>query len=317
MSELCFNELSLPVDDRCALTDAEILGGMAQAVAHLINKKFSAPVLRANLPLSNIEYRRGMSLYDAIVGLGSKGRFRDDMLLLRRIGQKVPCGEGCEESIQERFSRCQAEVDGAIAVGLLWAGLADFLSVSLVPGSKWDKDHLEVSLQEIDTQLDISNSVVSVQNVCTLVHAIGAVNEARLDKIGSTSTVSFWDERVEIFPGLDFGVDVERQVGAIDEGLFKTILKKLNGLNQASLEWSERGGAYPPWKSVVSPESERAKGYERVIAERTFRDPSGISKFFELHAKYGSAGRIHLIADRELEKVVIGYIGPHLWLPPP
>ncbi|HEL4236076.1 TPA: hypothetical protein UM516_002366 [Stenotrophomonas maltophilia] len=316
MSELCFNELSLPVDDRCTLTDADILGGMAQAVAHLVNQRVSAPVLRASLPLSNVEYRRGISLYDAIVGLGSAGRFRDDMLLLRRIAQKVPCGEGCEELIQERFSRCQAKVDGRFAVGLLWAGLADFLSLSLVPGSKWDKDNLQISVEEIDLQLNISESFVSVPNVCTLLHAIRAVDEARLEKVGSTNTVNFWNQREEIFPGLDFGLDVERQVAAIDEGLFRTILKKLNGLNQASLEWSERGGASPPWKSVVSPESERAKGYDRVMAERTFRDPSGVSKFFELHAKYGSAGRIHLIADRGVGKVVIGYIGPHLWLPP-
>ncbi len=316
MVELCFNELSLPIDEGCTLTDAEILGGMAEAVAYLVKYRAAEPVLRANLPLSTIKYRQNVSLYDAMVSVGSVGRLRDDMLLLRRIGQKVPCGEGCEEWIQERFSRCQANVDGTEAVGLLWAGIADFLSVSLVPGSRWDRDYLDLSLLEIDLQSDISESIISVPNVCTISHAIRVVDEARLEKIGSTGTVGFWGQREEIFPGLDFGVDVERQVESIDEGLFKTVLRKLNMLNQAALEWGEQKGAHPPWKSQVSPESERAKCYERVITERTFKDPSGVYKFFELHARYGSAGRIHLIADRSNMKVVIGYIGPHLWLPP-
>lgn len=317
MVELCLNELSLPIDQGCALADADILSEMAQAVACLVNSQVTKPVLRSCLPLSTIEYRDKVSLHDAMVGVGNSSRFRDDMLLLRRIAQKVPCGEGCEEWVQERFSRCEARVDGREAVGLLWAGIADFLSISFLRGSRWDRDLIEFSFLEIDSNSDIADSVVAVRNICTVRHANREVSNARLEKMESTNTVSFWAQRCEIFPGLDFGMDVKAHIGSIDEGIFRTVLRKLNLLNQAAIEWIDTGGAHPPWKTEVSPESERAKGYDRVIAERTFKDASGASKFFEWHARYGSAGRIHLIADRGSMKIVIGYIGPHLWLPSP
>ena len=120
-----------------------------------------------------------------------------------------------------------------------------------------------------------------------------------------------WQNRSVAFPHLYFGPGVETNLRHA-AGHLTVIIGKLAELDRSAEEWRQVGGAAPPWKTKVTPESDKVRNDRKLWNARRFRTVEGNYEIFEWHARYGGGGRIHVRFEPNSRNIEVGYIGPHL-----
>mgnify|MGYP001611860214 CR=1 FL=1 len=121
-----------------------------------------------------------------------------------------------------------------------------------------------------------------------------------------------WKRRTELFPSLEFGNSVEKQLCDLQTGNshLSFVIRILFELENYCKTWTQ-GHFDMTHFSNVSPESEAT--LNQYSDERTFRCPDGQTRLFSLHFKISlKAWRIYFYLQTPNDKVIVGYIGRHL-----
>lgn len=305
MREMVLNHASLQAPDRH--TAVEWLKGMVTGMVVLANED----VVQKTLWMSQSEYETRFmpewSLWTAFQELQRGGaqyeherRFIIELLdkrsrplsdIDRGTGRCEVVGVGGEVKMLSPKDSAPLKFcadTNAIAVGF--------------PSGIWDCDQVTVN----------GEAPNPVDNLTRSVHARAICERHRAALPQPKNFAELWETRRDRFPCLEFGLDVERQLARLDTAVLRTVIKRLESLNESAREWCVEGGAVL-WKCEVTDESSTVKEGRKWREKRRFKSCSGKPELFFLHTNLGNKMRIHLrIGSRTVE---IGYIGPHLPIP--
>lgn len=286
----------------------DIVLGMSQLV--------EARVVQKGLRMSQETYATvcfdDYTLGHAIDDLRKAG-FKEEYVFLSRLATKTPLLADTSEVTKNRFLSCETQMlPGIDGWPLLLCAITDSVALSFPSRSIWEKEKIEIEFQELLSDESYEQRFEEIEQLSRSSHA-QPICDRHLANIqtGCRNPAQLWEFRKRSFPYLCFGRDVEANLWTCAQELH-TIVGKLIALNEASKEWTERGGSAPRWRSKVTPESKEKMKDAKFVKTRTFRSSTGESRVFEWHARFGNSGRIHLRFDSLNRKVEIGYIGPHL-----
>ena len=313
MREMVLNHASLasPEQHTAVVWLKDVTVGMTM----LVRDKIVERSLRMRQSLPETLCLPNWSLGDALQEMRKDGS-RDEYLFFLRLASKVPLLSEIDRDIADRFRGCEAKIlpteDGEpLVLCAITAGIAvGFPSVSI-----WDCDQLTIHFIEMLPDGSIGEASEMIDNLTRPAHAQPICRRHRAElRHHFTSFGSLWNDKELAFPNLVFGPDVERHLERLNTGDLQVVVKCLVSLDESASEWRVTGGAMPPWKCKVTPESQSAMDNPRLREERRFRSHRGMRELFEWHARFGSGGRIHLRFDPSSREVEIGYIGQHLRL---
>ena len=309
MREMVLNHASLGSPDQH--TALVWLKDVTEGMTLLVRDKIAERSLRMRQPLPETLCLSNWSLWDALQEL-KKGGARDEHLFFVRLASKVPLLSDIDQEVADRFLACEAETlppeDGE---PLVLCAITDGIAVGFPSDAVWDCDQLTIRFNEMLPDGNIGEASEMIDNLTRSSHAqpICERHSASLrDQLPNSR--SLWKDKEQAFPNLIFGPDVERQIERLNT--LKRVVQCLESLDKSVGEWRVTGGAMPSWTCEVTPESQSVMNDPRLREERRFRSHRGTRELFELHARFGSGGRIHLRIDPSSRKVEIGYIGPHL-----
>jgi len=313
MREMILNEASFSCDVQSIANVAPLLTDLARGLAALINERVAEPALRMTRFLYDIPCARDGSLYDAITILQREGRYVEESRLLRRLAQKVPLIGGLPQDVVDLARLRQSlRVDGEGGDALMICIACTGIAVSSPSDEAWDNFTLSVDFLELIGEEFREGSEV-IDNVARAEHARPIIENHNKVVRASINPRSFWDAKEGMFLGLRFLPGVRRQIEEVDEATLRVVMSRLVSIDAAALKWRQnRAQSLPEWQCKVTPESESTMKNADCVRARTFVTTSGRSEVFELHARFGSGGRIHLWLDDADRAVEVGYIGPHL-----
>ena len=308
---MILNHASLfaPDSDRGSISEwlKDLASGMGQLVADGVVQRS----LRMSQGLHETWCLAEYSLHDACQELRLRG-LREEYLFLVRLGTKVPLLSEADEDVRDRFLGCEdltlPQRDGG---PLVYCAIVDGIAIGFPSESVWDRDRVTVRFNELLPDASTEETSEEVDQLTRGAHA-GPICEGHRDRLRAGSDpVTLWANREEILPNLLFGPGVE---GNLREraNQFQTIVGKLVDLDRSAGEWRVKGGPAPPWKTMVTPESESLMANPQLRRARIFLSSLGTREMFEWHARFGSGGRIHLRFDPQTGEVEIGYVGKKL-----
>ncbi|WP_122509963.1 hypothetical protein [Pseudomonas viridiflava] len=120
---------------------------------------------------------------------------------------------------------------------------------------------------------------------------------------------TFSDLKVELFPDLLFGQEVDGLVKTFPSNFLSLLFSRFKDLDSVSRYWN-RNGAMPENCMEFKPESDFTMN--KYGGQRNRKGYDGEQRTFELHVWVGCGTRIHLFKHDDLRKIEIGYVGPHL-----
>ena len=311
MREMVLNHASLGSPDQH--TAVGWLKDVTAGMTLLVRDKIAEPSLRMRQSLWENLCLPNWSLWDALQEL-RKGGARDEFAFFSRLASKVPLLSDIDQEVADRFLACEAETlppeDGE---PLVLCAITDGIAVGFPSDAVWDCDQLTIRFNEMLPDGNIGEASEMIDNLTRSAHAqpICRRHRARL-RHRFTNFRSLWKDKEQAFPNLIFGPDVERHLERLNTGDLQVVVKRLVSLDESAGEWRVTGGTMPSWTCNVTPESQPVMNDSRLREERRFRSHRGTRELFELHARFGSGGRIHLRIDPSSREVEIGYIGPHL-----
>ena len=260
----------------------------------------------------------GRSLREAyLLLLKSGGRAREGGAYLLGLSTKTPLLSGVARKVQNRFLMCETEaLPQEKGAPLLFCALTDAIAVSVPSAPAWDRDRVRVEFLELLPDETFGHADEEIDNLARSVHAgpIRGRHRERLQRQCSDAT-DLWCRRVQMFPHLTFGPDVEDHLERLNPGLIPTLVNRLADLDETAAAWVADGGAAPSWRTLVTPESGTLMNNPQLREARRFRSVNGELVLFEWHARFGSRERIHLRFDASVLEIEIGYVGGHLPLP--
>ena len=311
MREMILNHASLFAPDSDGGSISEWLKDIAGGMGQIVRDKVVQNNLRMSRGFFDTLCLPDYSLNDACHRLRVLG-FRDEYLFLVSLATKVPLLSEADEDVQDRFFACEEQsLPQGDGEPLVYCAIVDGIAVGFPSKPVWDRDRVTVRFEEMLPDTTIEKRCEEVDQLTRAVYA-GPICERHRDRVRAGSDpVSLWENREAIFPNLVFGPGVE---GNLKEyaSLFPTIVGKLVSLDRSAGEWKVKGGPAPPWRTKVTPEDPERMKNSAFRATRRFPSHYGTREIFEWHARFGSAGRIHLRFDPQSLEVEIGYIGPHL-----
>ena len=248
----------------------------------------------------------GYPLYDVWIEL--QGRHRDEFKFFGRLLGKSKLLDS--EQLIPYEERTLPAKDG---LPLIFAAIEDGVLIGFPSEPRWDCDHLVVEFDELLPDGTLDKRSEEIDQLTRASHAASICDRHRssIAEGIDNDPIRLWENRQNVFPHLQFGLDIEGQL-ANAANYLPVIIKKLESLNQSGKEWAETGGSMPPWKTSVSPESDGVMSSRALQRKRYFRSQSGSKELFEWHARFGSSGRIHLRFNVATRTIEVGYIGPHL-----
>ena len=310
MREMVLNHASLDSPDQHTVIDW--LEDLAIGMAQLVSENISERSLRSSQSLYETFCFSDWSLWDAIQELRAGGA-RDEHLFLVRLSTKVPLLSDVGQDVADRFRACEAKTlppkDGE---PLVLCAITDGIAVGFPSDPIWDRDNVTVSFNELLPDENIGVASETIDNLTRSAHALPICERHRANLRQFANSAALWEGRVEAFPNLVFGPDVEHNLTTLNSSALQIVIKRLASLDESASEWPNKGDAMPSWKCRVTPESQRVKNNPNLLNARRFKSHLGTQELFEWHARFGSSGRIHLRFDPGSYKVEIGYIGPHL-----
>lgn len=308
--EMVLNHASLWVGDQ--IDAINFLKDAVSGIAQLVKEEVVERVLRTNRSSTEVLCAEDFSLFDATQELRKSGA-RDEYLFLVGLTTKTPLQSGIGEEVEQRFLGCETlDLQPEDGAPLLLCALAHSVAIGFPSHEDWDRDRVTVRFEELLPDDTFSSESEDIDHLARAAHAEPiCARHRRLLRAGLRPD-ELWAMRQEVFPNLVFGPDVEGHLAKLQAGLFHTVVNKLVQLDAAAGGWHDAGGAMPSWTCRVTNESERVRNDAALREERRFRSHSGARALFLRHARFGSAGRIHLRFDPERREVEIGYIGGHL-----
>ena len=311
MREMVLNHATLASPDRHTAVGwlKEVTAGMAL----LVGDNIVEPSLRMRQSLWETLCLPNWSLWDALLELRNDGA-REEFAFFSRLASKIPLLSDVDRDIADRFRGCEATTlppeDGE---PLVLCAITDGIAVGFPAESIWDCDQLTIHFIEMLPDGSIGEASEMIDNLTRSAHAQPICRRHRAElRHQFTDFMSLWKDKEQAFPNLIFGPDVERHLKSVNTGDLQVVVKRLVSLDESAGEWRVTGGAMPSWKDNVTPESRSVRNNPQLRKERRFRSHRGTRELFELHARFGSGGRIHLRIDPSSREVEIGYIGPHL-----
>ena len=289
------------------------LPDVAEGMATLISGGVAQKTLRMCDWMNSITCAEGRSLHEACRELQRQGE-RDTYVFLMRLSNKAPLLSGLGPDIANRFLMCEAKTlhpeDGA---PLVLCAVTDAISVSVPSETAWDLDWISVKFRELLPDETFGHTEEEIDNLARSMHAIPISDRHRKRLQHQCSDAAdLWRRRVQMFPHLTFGLDVEDQLGRLNPGLVPTLVNRLADLDETAAAWVADGGDAPSWRTLVTPESRKLMSNPQLRDARRFRSVNGERVLFEWHARFGSSERIHFRFDAGVREIEIGYIGGHL-----
>ena len=199
---------------------------------------------------------------------------------------------------------------GEGARGLSVAHCADGLALSFRSDEDWDEHSVSVDKTWIEGN-DVQSRPVEVRHA-SQPHHLDWHKEwlARQRNTAPSNGEMFWEERVAIFPRLDFCSSVEDQILMLsgNDQRFKDIWRGLQLLQSYCEKWDS-----PSFDihSAGNASGESRPTLEKYSQERTFLCPDGTYQLFQWHVKRGKT-RIHFLPVPTEKRILVGYVGPHL-----
>ena len=306
MREMVLNHASVPARDDSNFVNW--LKDLAQGMALLVDNKVSGKNLRVCQKGSG----RHENLFHALNILRSSGA-REEYIFIVSLATKTPLLYEVDERINDRFRSCETtEFPEDHGAPLVLCAITDWIAVGFPTAPLWDNDQLKISFDEILDDESIAVTTEYIDNLTRSIHA-GPICDRHEGKfLAGINPVFLWNNREKAFPFLTFGPDVEKNLTEIQSREFHTVVKRLIALNKTAMIWPNKGGTIPPWRTHVTPESYSVNRSKKLRQARVFKSCDGTHKLFEWHARFGSAGRIHIRFDQKLFEIEVGYIGGHL-----
>ena len=311
MREMILNHASLATS---GWHDALVfLPDLAEGMAALVCSGVVQSTLRMSRSLYETCWSDERSLFDALQEVRRQGG-RDQFLFLIKLSQKAPLLSSLAPEVNDRFLMCEAKKlpphDGA---PLVLCAVMDAVCVGFPSERVWDSDRLDVEFQELLSDGAFEDAHEEIDNLTRSLHASPIIDRHRTKlRRQCADAAEMWDRREQIFPHLTFGPDVEDHLAELNAGWLSTLVNRLADLDATAEEWQNVGGNAPPWRTRVTPESDRLMSNPVLREARRFRSRHGSTLLFEWHARFGSRARIHLRFDARIRQIEIGYIGVHL-----
>lgn len=236
---------------------------------------------------------------------------REEKQFFRTLTTKAPFWTDASPDIQDQFELSDVFCQEKSAKGLGFVLVIDGLAVSFQSHSKWNCSCLELQVSKLDEDGEIVDVVEEVKHASHINHIQDHVdwinNRLRVTVINGQD---LWDRRSELFPSLQFCDDLQDQLQNLSSQhpMLQNVAKRLSRLEEYCKCWMT-GRFSPDDVGNCSPESQAT--LQQYPTERTFRCPDGEKRLFIWHIKLANGWRIYILPI-EPQKIVIGYIGPHL-----
>ena len=236
---------------------------------------------------------------------------RDLRSFFLKISTKVNFEQDVSDAVKEQFYLSDFHFEQRQAGGLGLAYLLDTTAVSLPSEEYWLQTHIRIRRTWLENQGTEREEDVEVLNLSEMAHVQVISDEmtGRAQGALKKQPVTLAERKVDCFPHLTFGLDVDTQIAELSVEILRMAIAKLIVLDAAVRNW-RRDGTAEPVLTKVHAESEATT--QRYGNEREFRSASGEKKGFNLHAMMGSGYRVHFRIDKEHKNLEIGYIGEHL-----
>jgi hypothetical protein len=198
--------------------------------------------------------------------------------------------------------------------GLGFTYLRDALAIGLPSDPCWQVDKVLLKVISLST---ISNSVP--EEIVEIIHASLPIhitahenwikNRLRSDiKDGA----DLWEHRITFFPSLIFCTNVERQIQTLSPTMLGSVVGRLFDLQAHCERWTR--GRFNTDGLLGNPRPESPATLQMFGQERTFRCPDNQERVFSWHVSLAGSWRLYFLPqlESETEKMIIGYVGPHL-----
>ena len=305
MREMILNHASVGVYDSSIRDASEHLRDVTVGMGQLVRCGAVGTTMRIASSGHEI-LQSGYSLYDVWVEL--QGRYRDES---KFFGQLL--GKSKSLDSEQLIPYEERTLPAGEGLPLIFAAIEDGVLIGFPSEPRWDCDQLVVEFDELLPDGDLDKRSEEIDQLTRASHAASICDRHRssiAEGIGN-DPIRLWEKRQNVFPHIQFGLDVEQHLKREANHLLQ-IIKKLKFLDQAGKEWAKTGGSMPPWGKSVSPESDSVMSNRVLRGQRYFRSQSSSKELFEWHTRFAGGGRIHLRFNAATRTIEIGYIGPHL-----
>ncbi|WP_308920634.1 hypothetical protein [Janthinobacterium sp. J1-1] len=308
---MIFNEASLAPTTWLIGSASTALVNLACGMTALAKVTNLGRSLRLPREMSEIKISGETTFYDLLVLLVRDPKTRQEASYWMGLATKSPLLAELPCHVKDRFLGCEPAIKNVYGTdSLVLCALQAAIAISLPTDKIWENDQLTVNFEELLQDGSIVQATEKVDNLAGRSQAdqiIIRYNDCAFNNIRSSN---FWSEREKIFPSLIFGLDVERNILEIGDNQFETILGCLKDLDTSANKWNKTTPLI--WGRKVTPESHSVMSNPKLKEHRFFKNHKGKTQLYELHARYGSSGRIHLYICPDNFTVEIGYIGQHL-----
>ena len=306
--ELILNELSLKNYAPDLLSARQLMSNLIETIKAVKGIGGSQVTLRSQYDFLDIILADNYPLRQ---WLNDRDVDKIEKLFIKNLVRKSPISVELAkpeiQAIEDNIGDIEFRYGGESAIGLGVAYLLNTLSISLLSDQPWDTPYIEIEM----TRLDDEDEVARVRHISEKNH-VSEHSEWIANKIKQNiqDGVDLWERKFELFPHLEFCLNVERQLEPIlaKNPIFQQILKRLSELEEAAQKWTEGSFNLDSLPSKVTPESEsRLKDFSHKL---TFICPDGVTRLFTLHSRFTpGAGRVYFSTDLGPGKIIIGYIG--------
>lgn len=311
MREMVFNHASIVAPDADRGLIREWLKDVVRGMGQLVCDKVVQKSLRMTGNLYDTPCLPDYPLSDVYQDLRQAG-YRDEYVFLVQLTTKMPLLDEVGDNVKDRFLACEAlTLPAEDGDPLVLCAVSDGISVGFPSNPEWDRDQVTVRFHELLPDETFAEASETIDQLTRSVHAGPICDRHRARLRAGSDPRTLWQTRQVIFPHLVFGPGVEADL-IKSASLFQPIVAKLVALDLSAQEWRNVGGPVPPWRTLVTPESDSVKNDPILLNARRFSSHLGTPQIFEWHASFGGSGRIHLRFDPDSREVEIGYIGPHL-----
>jgi hypothetical protein len=309
MREAILNDVCCRVQfqtvDEGAIRVSEVVKGLAALIdGAVVERAIRLPAFATDITLGN-----EFTLYDVILQILKTPHLKDRGVLFASLIQLAPIDDGLsDESIE--FLLLNTVVGFESSLSLLLCAFGNHVSLSLDQNGAWERDQLEVSVRHTNARGKTSETISTIDNLSKAAHADPIIVRHRAFLARATDKSTFWARKNECFPCLMFGLDVEAQIARLDTKIFDSVAERLIQLNGAAAIWAKSRRPSPEYSSKVTGESQTTM--QKFGRLRDYRDATGKTTRYELHARVADGHRIYFRPLANSKKIEIGYVGPHL-----
>lgn len=199
--------------------------------------------------------------------------------------------EESEELLNPTYQYGNQNVFGGLACANYW----DALAVSISSAEEWNLTRVSLLKDGIEIEVRHASKFEHLDDHKDYFAYLE--NERRL---GITRR-DFWQVKEQYFTKFEFLNKVEDEIKNLDAQVFKRLVSVLRSIETGKKILAELN---------ISGESLSTNNNSRCVTLRTFMY-QGEKRYFEQHIKnFHNGYRLHFV--EECEKIVVGYIGPHL-----